>query len=219
MGGSSNSRDSSEVGISTREVIAVLGGTMIGVSVLLLGVSGIIMSLPEPKYSSSPQITKMLSPDEASRAAGARLKAAKLEQAKALENPPGKHYSPSSRRMENIRIASSDEAAKAARTTRTTSIRSRTRSPSRSRTTLSFRRSLLANPACLRIRPYSRTRRTSRPAPAAWPRSRRIPQEAFRTSSSTSSCRLARPGLDEQRWQVCVRCRRRQHTEQNRHHE
>ena len=118
MGGSSNSRDPSEVGISTREVIAVLGGTMIGVSVLLLGVSGIIMSLPHTELSSNIPITKMLSPDEAAKAAGDRLKAARLEQAKALENPPGKHYSPSSRRMENIRIASSDEAAKAARARR-----------------------------------------------------------------------------------------------------
>lgn len=117
MGGSSSSGTPSEMETSNREIYTTFGGAILGMGVLLLGVSGIIMSLPEPKYSSSLPSTKMLTTAEASRAAGARLKASRLEQAKALENPPP-GYSPSSRRMANIRIASSDEAAKAARSRR-----------------------------------------------------------------------------------------------------
>jgi hypothetical protein len=106
MGGSSNSRDPSEVETSNREIFTTFGGAMLGIGVLLTGVSLIIASLPTPELSFNRSITEMLSPDEASKAARARLRKAKLLKTTAP-----------AREMIKIapRIASSDEASKAAR--------------------------------------------------------------------------------------------------------
>ena len=64
IGSSSSSTPNSGKKTSTKELVTVFGGSMLGVGVLLLGVTGIIVALPEPQTSSS-MIThkKMLSLD------------------------------------------------------------------------------------------------------------------------------------------------------------
>ena len=78
---------------------------MLGVGVLLLGVTGIIVSLPEPQTSSS-MITynKKLSPDEAAKAAHERIEKAKYQ------NLPKTKY-----HKKYLQPLSPDEASKAAR--------------------------------------------------------------------------------------------------------
>jgi hypothetical protein len=80
IGSSSSSTPNSGKKTSTKELVTVFGGSMLGVGVLLLGVTGIIVALPEPQTSSS-MIThkKMLSPDEAAKAAHERIEKAKYQ--------------------------------------------------------------------------------------------------------------------------------------------
>ena len=100
IGSSSSSTPSSGKKTSTKELIAVFGGSMIGVSVLLLGVVGLIVALPEPKTTSTLGSSKMLTANEAAKAAAERL-----EKAHYNETFSGKP----------IKIRTSDQAAKEAR--------------------------------------------------------------------------------------------------------
>ena len=106
MGSSSNSRDPSEVKTSNREIVATFGGALLGLGVLLTGVSLVIAKLPAPDLSSTLPVTEMLSSEKSSRAARDRLKRSKLRQ-----HP----WEIERLRRDTIEMLSPDEAAKAAR--------------------------------------------------------------------------------------------------------
>jgi hypothetical protein len=75
IGSSSSSTPRTGETTSAKEIAAVFGGLTVGVGVLLLGVVGIIVSLPEPKSSSSViGFQEMLTSEQGARAARERLR-------------------------------------------------------------------------------------------------------------------------------------------------
>ena len=83
IGSSSSSTPRTGETTSAKEIAAVFGGLTVGVGVLLLGVVGIIVSLPEPKGSSSViGVQEMLTSEQGARAARERLRNAHLQQTK-----------------------------------------------------------------------------------------------------------------------------------------
>ena len=108
IGKPSSSTPGSGKKTSTKELVTVFGGTMVGVAVLLLGVVGIIVSLPEPKSTVNLGPHKMLTPEQAAKAAHERLEKAKKE---ALQK--NKYHTKFAKQMPTM--ISSDQASKDAR--------------------------------------------------------------------------------------------------------
>ena len=108
IGKPSSSTPGSGKKTSTKELVTVFGGTMVGVAVLLLGVVGIIVSLPEPKSTVNLGPHKMLTPEQAAKAAHERLEKAKKE---ALQK--NKYHTKFAKQMP--KMISSDQASKDAR--------------------------------------------------------------------------------------------------------
>ncbi len=108
IGKPSSSTPGSGKKTSTKELVTVFGGTMVGVAVLLLGVVGIIVSLPEPKSTVNLGPHKMLTPEQAAKAAHERLEKAKKE---ALQK--NKYHTKFAKQIP--KMISSDQASKDAR--------------------------------------------------------------------------------------------------------
>lgn len=106
IGSSSSSTPNSGKKTSTKELVTVFGGSLLGVGVLLLGVTGIIVALPTPDNSSTMIANEMLTSEQSSRAARQRLQRSKLEKST---------WEIERLRRNSIEMLSSDAAAQEAR--------------------------------------------------------------------------------------------------------
>jgi hypothetical protein len=106
IGSSSSSTPNSGKKTSTKELVTVFGGSLLGVGVLLLGVTGIIVALPTPDTSSTMIANEMLTSEQSSRAARQRLQRSKLEKST---------WEIERLRRNSIEMLSSDAAAQEAR--------------------------------------------------------------------------------------------------------